>query len=138
MKSHSLILICLIIFVLFLFFLIDSGQKNQSIESSQKNQSIESSQKNPSNELDKKILLERKFRRDISLYISKSKNETNPLKSEVYRNYAMSNLYFLKPFISDDEYSLISESIKNGLSKSNLQRYINPEIILTIIDSNNN
>ena len=129
MKSHSLILICLIIFVLFLFFLIDSGQKNQSIESSQKN---------PSNELDKKILLERKFRRDISLYISKSKNETNPLKSEVYRNYAMSNLYFLKPFISDDEYSLISESIKNGLSKSNLQRYINPEIILTILDSNNN
>lgn len=72
------------------------------------------------------------FRDEIKLWTSKANGETNVLKSSIYRSYAMSNLYFLQPYISASEYSSLSLKIGEVLDPR-VPRYINPEMVLAIV-----
>ncbi|MDD4931384.1 MAG: hypothetical protein PHG66_04555 [Candidatus Colwellbacteria bacterium] len=72
------------------------------------------------------------FRDEIKRWTDRANNETNILKSTIYRSYAMSNLYFLQPFISSAEYRSLSLKIGDVLDPR-VPRYINPDIVLSIV-----
>lgn len=76
--------------------------------------------------------LSKSFRDEITLWTDKANSNTNILKSSIYRSYAMSNLYFLKPYISLSEYSSLETKIGERLDPR-VPRYINPDIVLSIV-----
>jgi hypothetical protein len=88
--------------------------------------------------------MKRRFRREIINWTGRADKkdkkggedreggEGDILKSTIYRTYAMSNLYFLKPLVSEYEYEKLEKSIR--LSRGDgIPRYIDYRTVSSIL-----
>ena len=72
------------------------------------------------------------FKDEIYRWTNKADRESNIVKESIYRSLAMSNLYFLQPYISTHEYEKLSLHIKDKIDPR-VPRYLNPELVLSIV-----